>query len=273
MQQLTLQEIQSVQLNLLKQFHAYCAEHELRYYLYAGTLLGAVRHKGYIPWDDDIDLMMPRPDYERLYALQKTDPLPQPLRLQSARETEHYNAPFFKVSDARTDGEVTYLRREIRCPVWIDLFPLDGLPEDEAEAQAHLQSLWRTQKTMEYVVRPFRWSRNPLRLGKRMWIWLRYHGMDYRAMANRMDTQAKRYGYDCGERVAVAVFDGIKRIFPRHCFEQMILLPFEDSAFCVPAEYDALLTAMYGDYRMPPPPEQRVSHHSYTAVWKAEGER
>lgn len=268
MRNITLPQIQQLQLEILKNFHNYCQENGLKYALYAGTLLGAIRHKGYIPWDDDIDIMMPRGDYEKLYELIKTKPLPAPLELHSVRNDKHHNAPFFKVCDARTDGTVTYLRNDIRCPVWIDIFPLDGIPDNEAERNKHLQTLWDIQKEMEYIVRPLRFSANPLRLAKRLYIWARYHKKDYQSMADNMDKLAQKYNYNTGANVAVAVFDGKKRIFKQNCMDNVVLADFEDTEFYIPADYDDFLFRMYGDYMTPPPKEQQVSHHCYTAFWK-----
>lgn len=271
MKELDIGELQELELGILKAFHDYCQENGIRYFLYAGTLLGAVRHQGFIPWDDDIDLCMPRPDYEKLYELCKTKPVAAHLELRSARDRDHFNAPFMKLVDIRTDGHEDYLRDDINNGVWIDLFPMDGLPEDEGERRAHLEGLRATQKTMEKVVRPYHLCANPLRLAKRAVLWCVYHGRDYRAMANDMDGRAKKYAYGLSDDVAVSVFDGWKRVFKRAWFEKTVLLPFAGYEFCAPADWDAVLTYMYGDYMTPPPKEQQVSHHNYHAWWAEPG--
>lgn len=273
MTEIKIGELQGLELDILKHFHDYCIKNGIRYYLYAGTLLGAVRHKGFIPWDDDIDLCMPRPDYEKLWELVKTEPVAPHLELRSARNRECYNAPFFKLVDTRTDGHEDYLRDEIRNGVWVDLFPMDGLPDDAGEREAHLAALKKNQKLMEKVVRPYHLCANPLRLAKRAALWCVYHGRDYRALANGQDALARKYVYEQSADVAVSVFDGWKRVFRRDWFSETELLPFAQYAFCAPARYDEVLKYMYGDYMTPPPPEQRVSHHNYTAWWVDEPQK
>ena len=103
MRELSKQELRQLQLDILRQFAAYCEKQGLRYQLYAGTLLGAVRHRGFIPWDDDVDLTMPRPDYERLQQLAEQTPNGPTQQLRSAERCENYNAPFLKLTDLRTD--------------------------------------------------------------------------------------------------------------------------------------------------------------------------
>lgn len=273
MTEIGIGELQGLELDILKHFHDYCRENGIRYYLYAGTLLGAVRHRGFIPWDDDIDLCLPRPDYEKLWTLTRTRPVAPHLELRSARVRDGYNAPFFKLVDTRTDGHEDYLRDEIRSGVWVDLFPMDGLPENAEERAAHLAALKKTQRTMEKVVRTYRLCANPLRLAKRAALWCVYAGRDYRALANGQDALARKYPCDLSGDVAVAVFDGWKRVFRRDWFSRTVLLPFEQYEFCAPAEYDKVLKYLYGDYMTPPPPEQRVPHHSYTAWWVDESKR
>ena len=97
-------EIKNIQLEILVQFRDYCEANNLQYFLYAGTLLGAIRHQGFIPWDDDIDVVMPRPDYEKFFQLSMKKPIGKYLQTNHYSIRKHYNAPFIKLVDTRTDG-------------------------------------------------------------------------------------------------------------------------------------------------------------------------
>ena len=125
MRQLTPKEIKVKELELLLKFAAYCDKNNLRYVLAGGTLLGAVRHKGFIPWDDDIDVMMPRSDYERFFSICKKD--------FSCTELSMGNTcfPFGKILDDSV-LIIDQYSNENRC-LWIDIFPIDGLPKSSIE--------------------------------------------------------------------------------------------------------------------------------------------
>ncbi len=267
MREIPSSQLQSLQLDILRQFDSYCTEKKLTYFLYAGTLIGAIRHKGFIPWDDDIDVMMPRPDYERLRALARTEPVGPYLELRSAETHEGHNAPFFKLADVRTDGRENYLREDIHCGIWIDIFPVDGLPADERERSAFIAEQEKEQQLLRYACRPFDFTWNPLRMAKRLYLHLRYRHLNYRQIAARLDENARKYPYDSSDAVCVSVFDAATRVFKREWFDETVRVPFEGHAFAAPARYDEVLTSMFGDYMTPPPEDQRISHHGYSAWW------
>ena len=127
MKRLELSEIKNIELNILKEFDCFCKKHNLTYYLAGGTLLGAVRHKGFIPWDDDIDVCMPRKDY--LIMIERFDGFNSKLKLKSNLKG-NFPAPFSKIVDISTKIETKYLEDECNQNLWIDVFPVDGLPED-----------------------------------------------------------------------------------------------------------------------------------------------
>lgn len=267
MKEIPNSQLQSMQLEILHQFDQYCTAHALTYFLYAGTLIGAIRHKGFIPWDDDIDVMMPRPDYEKLRTLVQTEPVSETLELRTAQTHTGHNAPFFKLADSRTDGHEDYLRSDIHCGVWIDIFPVDGLPADPAEREAFIASQEERQRLLRYACRPCTFTWNPLRMAKRLYLHLRYRHLDYREIAIQMDEAAQAYAYDASDAICISVFDAKTRSFPRAWFDETIRVPFAQYAFAAPARYDEVLTYMYGDYMTPPPAEQQIAHHNYHAWW------
>ena len=137
MTKLSLAEIQKAELDIMVVFDRVARENNLKYSLCAGTLLGAVRHKGFIPWDDDIDVTMPRPDYEKLLQLNREKSLwPQSLELCSF-EDGTLNSPYMKLFDRTTKiVEENYSQDDVRS-LWIDIFPVDGVPADRKERVRH----------------------------------------------------------------------------------------------------------------------------------------
>ena len=165
---LTDDELKQLELDIMKQFDAYCEKHDLRYYLYAGTLIGAVRHKGFIPWDDDIDVVMPRPDYEKLQLLLEKEPISPNIKLVNAKNYDLYPFPFLKLTDTRTSGIAKYMPKNYRMGVWIDVFPLDGLPENKEERDAHVAHLQKKIRKLKRAMKQFNLSKNPIRMAKNM---------------------------------------------------------------------------------------------------------
>lgn len=130
MHPIELDELKSIELDILLAFHDYCEQKGLSYMLYYGTLLGAVRHQGFIPWDDDIDVVMPRDDYEAFFRSFPCDSSFETIKLISYRDRSSIY-PFIKLVDTRTEVVEDFVDPRYKTGVWIDIFPMDGLPEDD----------------------------------------------------------------------------------------------------------------------------------------------
>lgn len=258
-------EIKRIQLDMLKDLHTFCMEHDINYSLAYGTLLGAVRHQGYIPWDDDVDLMMPRADYNRFLKTYGN----KTYRIVDMSVNPDYGLSYAKVEDARTmmdenvEGGSAY-------GVYIDVFPVDNVPDGMSERKIFyrkksvLNTLFNL-KTVR-VAKGRSLLKNLVLLMSHML--LSFVSRQY--LAHRMSEMAIKFQ---GEKTSfmgiVAPADSrIEEVIPSCFFDEYIELPFEDVLVMSIKEYDKYLTAAYGDYMQLPPVEKRVTHHAFRAYWK-----
>lgn len=270
MKKLTQYEIKENIFEILSAYADYCDKHGLRYYICGGTLLGAVRHNDFIPWDDDIDVLMPRPDYIKMQRLLKNDPVRPYYRLISF-EFGNDSHPFGKIIDTRTTVTAQYNHSD--SALWIDIFPMDGVPDDIRKCSAHLKRAeWWKQMYGRAVARfgtgttPFRaLFKTPALLISRIVGWKR--------CAKTLDALAKTYDFDACDYIAgIAWSRG-----PRERMKKEAFIPYEDKEFHgrmfhAPACWDDYLKAMYGNYMELPPEDQRNGHFM-DVYWKEEADR
>ena len=164
MKNLTSKEIQQIGLSILKKFADYCEEHGLHYSLAYGTLLGAARHEGFIPWDDDVDVLMGREDYDKMIEYYNKGERIDGLSLLYPNETSDYLTPFAKLCDDRTVAKEKSTKN--KHGVWIDIFPVDKVPEDPNKAlkfQKHMIFLRRVMiaHLTDFRNRKFDWKTIP----------------------------------------------------------------------------------------------------------------
>jgi lipopolysaccharide cholinephosphotransferase len=279
---LSVRDMQAIELETLGVFDDFCRQHELTYWLFDGTLLGAIRHGGFIPWDDDIDVVMPLMDYRRLVSLHNQGiRFEAPYRLSAHDLTDAPpNLTFF----ARLYDERAQLHRNNVLPslrqdegAWIDIFPLCGLPAGEQQKQ-FLDRL-HFLHVMEYLaVYRFEFSDARGNILKRlaktaarlaMLIPARVRGYrHWLAAYQQLLTQSPVFG--SSEACFVAPYTN--HVYPTQDFSKTIPLLFEGRAFPAPAGHDSLLTIEYGDYMTPPPLEQQVSDHHVAIVWRSHAE-
>ena len=263
-------EIQQVLVGMLDDFAAYCEKYKLRYYLVGGTLLGAVRHKGFIPWDDDIDVGMPRPDYERFLKLVKTNPVNGHLLAISGEEGTLSN-PYCELVHTGTYLERNssqYIRE--KCQVlhlFVDIFPQDGWPEDEKEAIR----LSRKMKRMRYMIQNAR-----AKIGKGTSIGhiiaktplvLIMRCVGYPRIIRKMNQIASRYDYDTAKYVGAITY-GIYGVGERCLHDEVVQFTrvlFENHEYFAPGGYEKYLTQIFGDYMKLPPEKKRRDHQM--KVW------
>lgn len=257
------QELKEIMLCILNDIDVFCQAHSIRYCLAYGSLLGAVRHKGFIPWDDDIDIWMPRQDYMRFMQLY-SHPYYKASCAEFTPGWDHYIA---KVYDERTfidegHGDI--------CGVYVDVFPLDGFPNSVVGKKIHYKvgrlclNLW---SNLHYTTK--------MVIGDASGISKKIKVIVSRVLCKFLSSERAlkwliktkmRYSYEtsnfigslsCGEWTV-----------PKEYMEQMINGEFEGHFYLIPAHYDEWLSVIYGNYMQLPPIEQRVSRHGFTAYWK-----
>lgn len=267
MRKIPLPEIKKIELELLDELAEICERSELRYYLAFGTLIGAVRHQGFIPWDDDIDVMMPRPDYEKLKHLLKDAEWKGKYRLLS-NEYGGTKNNFMKMIHT---GTLAYQKNvDEKIGVWIDIFPIDGLPDSVFLTRllcAKLETYRRLLYMLIFVPAGKNRLKNCLKKVARKLL----NKISADTLCRKVNSVFARYDYDsCRYAGAVSSVFSYKARVPREVYAQGEAT-FEGRRFRVPAGYDLLLRGIYGDY-MELPPEDKRECHGFKAYWKEQAD-
>lgn len=269
MLQITPDELKQIQLDLLDVVDTFCREKGLTYYLFVGTLLGAVRHKGYIPWDDDIDICMVREDYDRFF---KEFNLSNDHHVKAiCHETSNnYYLASGKVIDTRTVLKEK-IDAKLSIGVFIDIFPMDRLPDDQIVIKDFNRKLnvYRKLLLIKNITPSTdrKWYKNFALISAKIPLSL----LSRSFVLDRIDNLAQKYRDvdNCTRIGDLAVFTyDLKELFFANDFENTVELEFERKKYLAPAGYDNILSQLFGDYLKLPPIEKRVPHHAYEAYWK-----
>lgn len=253
--------LQEKSLEIFKYFQGICAQHGLRYWVGGGTLIGALRHQGFIPWDDDIDVFMPRPDYEKFYSIwNQVGDLEHYALCRTTKEKNIHQTDMQLVDLTTTFINRHSVNEDILHGVSVDIMPFEGCPENPIARglqiyHSVLYSIYNVQRLPDHQGGLLRFAtsvvlnavKDPERRYK---IWSRH------------EKKMTKYDFDSAKTVkeTITSFRALFYPHPREGFETM-LVPFEDIQVPIPVGYDAYLRRIFGDYMQLPPEEGRVAKH------------
>ena len=257
MRRMDVDEYKKVSLEILVKIDKICRENGIKYFLFAGTLLGAVRHKGYIPWDDDIDICLMREDYDRLAKIIQNGDYPLSfIRVEERPDTIH---PYGKICDVNTKLIEKNFKQMEGYGAFVDVFPLDYLPESDAKTEKLLKKYFRQLRILTHSARTsYEKTESTVLNIKRALAFHLTRLVSTRRLVKKINDNAKalnkqktnRVGYLCC-RTASLLED----------YSETSEVEFEGYKFYAPKDPDRVLKAHFGDYMKLPPEDQRIPNH------------
>ena len=268
MEAISLREIQSLTLELLAEFDAFCEKNNIEYVLGGGSLLGAVRHKGFIPWDDDADVMMMRDQYERFLDLAYEQGVGEDRKVVSTRDKSFArNYARYVRTDYRKDEE-QFVSDD--CPwVGIDVFPIDYVSSDIKEYEKQVKKIARLRKLLLVCVTEIGSGKSKLKAIAKNIIRPFAKRTGAYGYALKLDREGQRFSD--GDRKYIAALCGMYGMRERWLYSDYvpkIKADFENKKFPIPANYNIYLSNLYGDYMKLPPEDKRK--YSTCKVFKIE---
>lgn len=267
-----MNDLQKCQLDILKAFIEVCEKNHLQYYLVGGTAIGAIRHQGFIPWDDDIDVGLPRPDYDKFVALNKPFSNSRYF-IQTFKSDPNYLYNFAKVRDSNTTFiEKPFAHHQMNHGVWIDVYPIDGMSYENKPAKKlgkKVRRFWTNVYLMylgafyRKITRRTWYIDIPLNIVALLFFWTNVG--HYRN--KRIERFAKKIPYEKAVLVGNMFGNNADReAMPKEIFQEGSHATFEGIDVLVPKDYDKYLTLLFGNYMQLPPLEKRVGHHYHKGL-------
>ncbi|MBR6793653.1 MAG: LicD family protein [Clostridia bacterium] len=258
-----MNELQSKLVEMLRYFHEVCVENDIRYYMVEGSFLGAVRHKGFIPWDDDIDLGVPREDYDRLIEVFKRKDHKRYV-LEVPGEQKDFVYPYGKLYDTETTL-VEKTRYTVRRGIYLDIFPLDGAGDTKEDAKQHCRRITMLDNyacTKICALDPKRkfYKNAAIVAGRCIPEFL----FGWRWAQKKAEVHCRKKTFDGCKYVSNMYSTWReKEIMERAVYGEPTLYEFEGLEVYGPQNADRYLSSLYGNYMQLPPEEKRISHHDY----------
>ena len=263
--EISLEEHRKIMLNILKEFASFCNKHNLRYFLDAGTLLGAVRHQGFIPWDNDADVAMPREDYDKFLKImaERGDKINDYIVLERPEDTIY---KFLKIGDNRTSLIEFENKAPIDCYCYIDVFPKDGIYElnnytkrlcKKTERLGVLH--WFNKYSIDYWTKRKKGIKKII--AKIAKVFIKDRNWAYKKQCKVIKKHNKKHPYNECKYVTTLVNGEYHKCALKEYFDDFCLLNFEGETFKAPIGYDGYLKVLYpGDYMQLPPEDKRMVH-------------
>lgn len=257
---LELKELQQIEFEMLNHIKTYCEDNGYRFFLSNGTLLGAIKYNGFIPWDDDIDIFIPREDYDRLLnQYQDTEKY----KLFSPERVKKYNFPYAKLCNMETRRIEENNNNGVNLGVDIDIFPLDKWEEksnQQVKEQMMLMVMLRLAKNISITSRTLMKTM----IKKVGSVLCKTIGIEF--FINRLQKNAiKNKGDATYSGCVVWPVYGEREMIPSDVFSDVIEVEFEGEKFPAPIGYDIYLRSLYGNYKADPPIDKQKSHHVFVA--------
>lgn len=274
MREMTTKEVQQVSLDILKDVHEFCVKNGIRYSLSGGTLLGAIRHKGVIPWDDDIDIQMPRPDYERFVRTYTSNKGYQVFssEVDGVKETRLRLAKVCDMEKTLVDlGPLRWTDKNVG--IGIDVEPVDGAPNNRHEAEKFMKKLvYLSRCRNALIVSNVSWKQiaKYRDIRKQIKFCLQKVSsmfINKNSWKKFMELQSY-YEYEKSEYFIASPHYGMREWQPKKNMVSFELHQFEDSQFYIMSGYDDNLRSLFGDYMQLPPEKDRVSHDFMKYYWR-----
>ena len=261
-----ISEIQKMELGIMEYIHEVCQKIGAKYFLAYGSLIGAVRHKGFIPWDDDMDICMLRDDYEKLqdYLIAHPD---ERYELMSYKNNINYVYPFMKIKDNQTYLVEEDVRIDSNMGIYVDIFPVDGYEDDQAFKDKMTKIIKKRQLSC-YTFKGITNTKSVVNSMIRYISVMIFYFTNTNKYVSQIDELAKSRKVEDYEQVDYLIYkDMNKPVWKREWLENVETGNFEGKEFMIPNHYHEILTSDYGNYMQLPPVEQQVSHHDFK-LWK-----
>ncbi len=263
MTQEELRKIGVIQLEILDELHRICEKHGITYYMIAGTLLGAVRHKGFIPWDVDIDIAMPREEYERFARIAGEELQEQYTYVNHNTFTDYVRPHALVVkNDTVIHMKYDHLNPKLYdLGVYVDIFPLDNAPDSEKLRRRQASQLkkfrWLKDHRIPYCYSYKAWRRYVHYAASFLLSWIPMKAINRKQQKLMQKYRGQETKCICS---MASQYPYAKQCMPKEIYAEPVLLEFEGRQYYAPKEYTQYLTRLYGDYMQLPPPEKRRSN-------------
>ncbi|WP_308687994.1 MULTISPECIES: LicD family protein [Bacteria] len=262
MRKLNIEEAKKLELDILDFIDSFCKEHGINYCINYGTLIGAIRHKGFIPWDDDIDLSMTRENYEKF--IQLFSEKQSRYKLLSLETDDQYFNNFIKIVDPTTKIIDTRNTKTYDSGVFIDIFPMDTFNDTKVVDICYKLESFKLLSFSKH--KNIVYGDSKLKDLIRTLFWLLLRPVSPRFFANQIEKQIQKYRVENGKYIAFIPSKAKKKeIFPRDMFDELIETPFEHLVLPAPKHFDTVLKQFYDDYMTVPPKEKQIYIHEFEA--------